>query len=336
MSTPNYISKPDWPADGSKARKTYPGFFVYPSKHGWVAPAAGMGTTAIQSISSDGAGLVTVNSTAHGLVTGQSALITEVAASAVMAVASISGNGTTVSGTTTGSHNYSAGDTVVIQDIRGQVEYNGTYVLATAATNAFTITSKTQGTAVLTGTPVMIKESTLNGYYNSVTRITANQFTAAGGPTSQTGTITGTNAEFAKAFEVIWAVGELNSIYADAVVVPTYTASITYSNAAHVVTGDIVTVTLATSEPVSVQGSPKVVLNVNATTRNLVYDAATSTSTSLKFKYTAVAGDVATAGQVTTGAATVGGYVSDILPESKSQKSTVTFSAPDASGISFN
>jgi hypothetical protein len=67
------------------------------------------------------------------------------------------------------------------------------------------------------------------------------------------------------------------------------------------VTGDVMLVTVTASEAVTIDGIPKLVLTFDATERNAFFDAATSTSTSLKFKYTVVAEDVATAGQFSIG-----------------------------------
>ena len=50
--------------------------------------------------------------------------------------------------------------------------------------------------------------------------------------------------------------------------------------------GDVVSVTVSMSEAVTVTGTPQVGLNVGGTTVQASYDAASSTSTSLVFKYT--------------------------------------------------
>ena len=136
--------------------------------------------------------------------------------------------------------------------------------------------------------------------------------------------------------EVLVACRNLAAVNTDAAVAPTYTAAVSYSALAHMVTNDVLTVTLTASEAVEVLGAPKITVTINGTARQASYDQASSTSTSLVFKYTVVAGDIATAGQITVGTATVGGYISDILPSNKRAVSTVTFTAPNATAISAN
>jgi len=138
-----------------------------------------------------------------------------------------------------------------------------------------------------------------------------------------------------KNIEVVVAISSLDTVYTDAFVAPTYTAAVTYSGTAAMVTGDIITVTLTANEPVEVQGAPRIALTVGAATRQMALHS-TSTSTSLVFKYTIVALDSAIAGGVVVAAATNGGYVSDVLPQNKKQLATVTFTAPDVSLATAN
>lgn len=254
MSQANYTTKPDWVADGAKSRTGYAAANIFASRHGWIAPIAGMGHIVPSSMSGNGA-TITVNATGHKLVAGGEVLITGVA-------------------TTTA--------------------YNGLWTVASTPTpNQFTITSTVTGTADVTV------------------------------------------AKMYKNYEVMVALGQLEAVRADIAVVPTYTAAATYSGTSHVVTGDIITITLTASEPVEMANAPKVALNFNLTQRLATADAS-STATSLVFKYTVVAGDIATAGQMSVGTSTVGGWVSDVLPENKKSKATVSFTAPNVSLWSAN
>lgn len=211
----NYINKLDWEGNGTKAPagmtlKDYAAAISFASSMGWIQGAVGTNHGPTTSLTW-GTGTVTVVSTAHGLVTGQKALIVGVT----------------------------------------PVEYNG---------------------------------------YVEVTVTDADTFTYA--LTSNPGAVT-VQGKVYKAVEVIVAIRDLAATYADAAVVPTFTAAITYSGTLNTVTGDVITVTLTASEAVEVTGTPVITLTIAGVSRNLTYDAATSTGTSLKFKYTVVAGDAA-------------------------------------------
>ena len=136
--------------------------------------------------------------------------------------------------------------------------------------------------------------------------------------------------------EVLVAIRSLASRNTDALVVPTFTAAVTYSALAAMVTGDILTVTLTSTEGVSVDGLPLIAIDVNGTSRYAEYSQVESTATSLVFNYTVVAADVALATQVVVGTAATGGTVSDILPAGGTKPVAVTFVAPDATTISIN
>lgn len=90
------------------------------------------------------------------------------------------------------------------------------------------------------------------------------------------------------------------------------------------VTGDILTVTVTASEAVVVDGKPTIALTINATNRVATYDGSASTGTSLVFKYTVVAGDVATAGQFTLGTSmhNTTSSIGDALPNGGSRPLT--------------
>jgi hypothetical protein len=72
---------------------------------------------------------------------------------------------------------------------------------------------------------------------------------------------------------------------------PTVTAVVASPASGEVVTGHAVTITLDTSEAVTVTGTPELLLNDGATAS---YDAAKSTARAMVFDYTVAAGDVST------------------------------------------
>lgn len=79
------------------------------------------------------------------------------------------------------------------------------------------------------------------------------------------------------------------------------------------VTGNVMKITVAATESVTVDGLPQIALTINAATKQAVYDPALSTDTSLVFKYTVVSADVATAGQFTIATSILLGDISDNL-----------------------
>lgn len=96
--------------------------------------------------------------------------------------------------------------------------------------------------------------------------------------------------------EVLVAIRALttkNGDVADAAIVPTFTAAVSYSGTLNTVTGDIITVTLTASEDVAVSGTPTIDLTIGALTRQLSYSSGDSDATHLVFNYTVVAEDVA-------------------------------------------
>ncbi len=145
--------------------------------------------------------------------------------------------------------------------------------------------------------------------------------------------------EYQPTGEVIVAIGALNvksGDVADAANAPTFTAEVTYSGTSAMVTGDVMTVTLTPSEPVTVSGIPEIGLTIGANTRALVYDAGLSTTTSLVFKYTVVANDAALATEVFVAGLTTGGSVSDILPTGALITASVSFASPDTTAATVN
>lgn len=168
-----------------------------------------------------------------------------------------------------------------------------------------------------------------NGYVQ-VTVTDANTFTYP--LASNPGAVT-VQGKAAKMYEVVAAISSLDVVNADAIVVPTFTAAVSYPDGTSSVTiGQRIRVTLTAAEPVEVSNTPKIQLTVGAgLIRQLSYVNAASTSTSLVFEYTTATGDASSAGQVIVAAATNAGYVADVLPKSKRQIATVTFTAPNTS-----
>ena len=110
-------------------------------------------------------------------------------------------------------------------------------------------------------------------------------------------------------------------------------ALVSSAHGTHPVTGDVLTLTLTASEAVVVVGSPQVALAINLTTRQMVYDSASSTSTSLKFKYTVVGGDAATAGQLSVSTLGLNGGT---IKDAALNAATLTFVAPTTTAWAVN
>lgn len=212
--------------------------------------------------------------------------------------------------------------------------FSATSSLTAVGTTATAVTATPHG--LVTGSYALIVGATPEAY-NGYRQVTVTDDTTFTYTIDTSGPVVATvQGKVYKAVEVVVAIGDLGIVSADALTVPTYTAAISYSALAAMVTGDVFTVTLTASEPVEVQGAPKISVTINGTVRQATYDQATSTDTSLKFKYTLVAGDVATAGQIVVAAETTGGQIADVLPSNKRQPVTVAFTAPDASAVSAN
>lgn len=104
------------------------------------------------------------------------------------------------------------------------------------------------------------------------------------------------------------------------------------------VTGNVITITVTPSESVTVDLIPYIGLTINGVARQALYDKYSSSSTSLVFKYTVVAGDSATAGQFTIGTSMLTGFISDNLPYGGAQpmSSGKTFSAITTTSVTIN
>lgn len=211
--------------------------------------------------------------------------------------------------------------------------WSGGVVTVTSPAHGLTVKSE----SIITG----VTPTGYNGYVETFTIIDANtlSFPLASNPGAVTvqGKI--------QIAEVIVAINNLaNKILSnsDAIAVPTFTAAATYSALAHAVTGDVITVTLTASESVSVSGTPFINLTIGANTRRASYTSVGSTSTSLQFTYTVVAGDVALAGAVTSAATATltnaNAGIGDVLAATNTVRwiPTITFTAPTTSTISVN
>ena len=112
----------------------------------------------------------------------------------------------------------------------------------------------------------------------------------------------------------------------------------------NVATAAVLKVTLTPSEPVTVSGTPTILVTIDAHVRSFVYDAALSTSSSLVFKYAVVAGDAALVTTVTSGAAVTmaAAYdgIGDILAATGGTNwlsaAQTVFSAPVLTNLSVN
>lgn len=76
----------------------------------------------------------------------------------------------------------------------------------------------------------------------------------------------------------------------NAVAYPTFV--MTQPTTTHYVTGQVVTLVVTASKAIAVSGLPTISMTVGTTTRQAVFDPATSTTTVLNFKYTFVADDI--------------------------------------------
>ncbi len=202
------------------------------------------------------------------------------------------------------------------------------------------------GHNLVTGSSVLITGVTpagYNGYYASVTVVDANNITFP--LTVNPGTVT-VEGVLNKGYEVVIPIGGLDVVNADLNVAPTFTAVATYSNLAHMVTGDIYTVTLTASEPIDVQNisattTPFTTVVIGVNTRDVLFNAAASTSTSLVFHYTIVAGDTAALGAVTGGTTITpnGAIFLDVAGSNGTHSAPFTpaaFTAPVTSSLQVN
>lgn len=133
---------------------------------------------------------------------------------------------------------------------------------------------------------------------------------------------------------LITALRNFSTKWADAIGLPTFTATAAYSALVNMITGDTLTITVASSEGVVVSSGSYINVVIGANTRKAYYTSGSSTTTSLAFRYIIVAGDVASAGNVSTGT-TIIGEVSDIVGQTL-VANPVTFVAPNVSSYTVN
>ena len=335
MSQYSYTKKPNWLGDGSRNMSNLSGNTtlsnIFPSARGWVSPMAGAGFD-LASAMTWTSGIISVTSVAHGLTTGQ---------------------WVTITGATPSGYNGHYQVTVVTAD-------SFTYALASnpgTANATQTITSASISNSIVTNvktshglisdniiTIAGVTPSGYNGTYR-VTVIDANTFTYKNQSISTAITVAGTvtpTGMIYKSSEVLVAIGGLDTLYADASLTPIFSAVISYSGTSTVVTGNTITVTITSSEPVVVTGNPFITLTIGSSTNFMTYNVASSTSTSLVFTYQVVAGDHATAGNVSVGATMVGTVsIGDILPNrtvagAVQPVSSLSYTAPNTSTTVVN
>ncbi len=134
--------------------------------------------------------------------------------------------------------------------------------------------------------------------------------------------------------ELLTALRNFNTKSTDAVTPPTFTAAVSYSGTAAMVTGNVMTVTVTANEEVAVAADAYVAITIGVNTRHAVFVPALSTATDQVFEYTIVAGDSATAGNIHVGT-TIVGAVADVVGEIL-VPATVTFVAPNTSTATAN
>jgi hypothetical protein len=287
MSQYSYTKKPNFLGDASRNRAittilSTVQSTIFPTYKGWMSPMAGIGFT-VGTAFVWSASVVTVTSVAHGLVTGGYTMITGVVPAAYNGYFPV-----TVTGPDTFTYPLTSnpGTALVAQTVTAQSWYNGVLTL-TVPSHGF---QASDFQAVLAAfVPTSVNMAT------EVDVIDANTiaFLVPVNPTITTlGTIT-PQASVYRAAEVLVAIGELDQLFADAFVVPTFTAAISYSGTLNTVTANTITVTVTSSEPIIITGSPTITLAIGSVVRNMVYDAANSSTTVLLFKYVVVAGDSA-------------------------------------------
>lgn len=203
-----------------------------------------------------------------------------------------------------------------VQGVTGTTAEVQTLTLNNAVGGTFTITYAGQTTAPIA--------------YNASTATVQAALWALSNIADNDVAVTGTPG----AYTLTW----LNSL--GNVAQPTVTTTSLVGNRTFI-TGDTFTVIATASESVVVDGKPTIALTINAANRVATYDGSASTPTSLVFKYTVVAGDVATAGQVTLGTsmATANTDISDALAKGGSRPLTSgqkVYPAVTTTSVTFN
>lgn len=139
--------------------------------------------------------------------------------------------------------------------------------------------------------------------------------------------------------EVVVALGQLLTKKGDAAVVPTFTLAVPADGDYD--TGAVLTFTVTPSEAVEVVGLPTIAVTIGSTVRLAVYDPVNSTSTSLLFKYTVVAGDLDSNGIAVANTITLGttDEIGDLVVgggDVNVPALSLTFTVPTTTGITIN
>jgi hypothetical protein len=140
--------------------------------------------------------------------------------------------------------------------------------------------------------------------------------------------------------ELLVAIGGLDTKNTDANSVPTFTLAVP-ANATYTL-GQSLIFTVTVSEAVEVAGTPALSVTIGSTVRLAVFDPATSTTTSLKFVYVIVAGDIDGNGIVVANTVTLGSTgkgknkILDAITGTSGEviaDAALTFTVPSTTGI---
>lgn len=308
MSQYSYTKKPNWLGDGSRnmmqSSMTSMQGTIIPTYKGWMSPMAGIGAATATSMVWSASVVTVTTSSPHKLVSGKYTMITgatPVAYNGYFPVTVVSPTSFTYPLTS------NPGTALIAKTVTAQSWYNGVLTL--------TIPSHGLQASNLQSLFAGFTPSLLNGTVE-VSVIDENTIRTSL-PTNPNITVLGTVAAQASIYveaEVLVSIGQLNELYIDASIVPTFSAAISYSGTSNTVTGDIITVTVTASEPVIITGNPYITLTINGINKRFAYDGTNSTTTSLIFTYTVLAANSAIVGQFVVGSSITGQVgIGDIL-----------------------
>lgn len=208
----------------------------------------------------------------------------------------------------------------VFRGVITAISGSGTVVTVTCAAG--------HGYPVGTYGPVVIQGSNIaafNGYVPSITVTSSTAFTFA-----STATGVYTSGATVALHEVVVPVGGLDTVYADLIVIPTFTATVLPASGTTLGAGTLIKVQLTASEAVflnTLNGVPYVNITIGGVTKRAVLDPAETTATVLDFDYTTVAGD-AGAIVVTNAIQLNGGQILDVAGNHSQGFTPGTFTAP--------
>lgn len=337
MSQYSYTKKPNFLADSTKNMSSTimstVQAAIFPTYKGWMSPSAGIGFS-VGSTLVWSASVVTVTTlTAHNLITGGYAMITGVTPAAYNGYFPV-----TVTGLTTFTYPLTSnpGTALVAQTVTAQSWYNGVLTL-TVPSHGF---QASDFQTVLAGfVPTAVNGSTEVDVVDANT-VSISMYT---NPIITTlGTIKPQASIYVNA-EVLVAIGQLDQLFGDSAVLPTFSATILYSNTLNTVTNDFITVAVTSSEPIIVTGTPTITLSINGVVHNMVFRAVGSSQTVLYFDYGVIATDHAIAGQVVVGSSITGQLgIGDILTPigtvsgALNPLTSATFTPPTTSSTTVN